>query len=239
MHAERYRSSLATAMGLPADRFDEPGVDVVTGADRHGRRLVTHYRVGGRSVVWTDPDLVDVLAEWNGRPMAVTFDEFRSWAREQGAEPLGAGYEHVLTGPYDPPSRPDAVEVLDGGDASVVASARELLEGCPDRDDAEFELAALDEHLAAWIADGQFDALAGGRRFDPRPGFHDVGVLVHPAQRRRGLGRHVVAAVVESILAADHAPLYRCSADHEGSWRLARRLGFTEVAELEAFVWPA
>ena len=58
-----YLQGLASAMGLPADRFGVGGVTVVPGLDRRGERLVSHYRVGTHSVVWIDPDLTGALPD--------------------------------------------------------------------------------------------------------------------------------------------------------------------------------
>jgi GNAT superfamily N-acetyltransferase len=238
MHVDRYRAALADAMGFDVARFDEPGISVVSGEDRRGERQVSHYRVGEHSVVWTDPEVLGELEPWNSHGAALSFGQFRVWALEHGAERIGAGYEHVL-GTFAAPERPEQVRLLDGHDDAVVRMAAELFDACSDadREAADFDPGALDEHLAGRIDDERLTALAGGRPFASRPGFHDIGALVLPEARRQGHGRHVVAAVVESVLAVGHLPLYRCPIDHEGSWRLCRGLGFVPVAELEAFRW--
>jgi GNAT superfamily N-acetyltransferase len=236
-----HRDALASAMGLPVTTFAYPGTTVVPGEDRRGERLASHYKVDAHSVIWVDPDIEAEFTEWHGTGLATTFDQLRAWAVAERSTVLGAGYEHVLPGPFVGPPRAAEIAVLDGTSASTIKLVRAMQSECSedDNDEAEFDLEALDEHLIGWIENGALLALAGGRPFDVRPGFLDVGVLVHPNARRRGLGRSVIAAVTEEVLAAGRDPLYRCNVDNEGSWRLCRGLGFEPVLELEAFHWRA
>lgn len=231
-------------MELTPDRFDVDGVAVVAGEDRRGERLVSHYRVGRRSVLWVDPELaaeVAEVAEVDGRRLAMSFDEFRAVATDRGAEVLGHGLEHLLPGAFEYPTTESGVEVLDGTDPGVVELVGELLAECSDgdRDEADFDVAALDRFLVGWVApDGRLLALAGGRDFDARPGFVDVGVLVHPDARGAGKGSAVIAGVVAEVLAAGEIPLYRCGDHNLASRRLCSGLGFEVVLELEAYRWP-
>ena len=240
MTLTHHRTSLATAMQLDATRFDAAGVTVVGGDDRRGTRLVSHYRVGEHSVLWADPDVAGSVISWDGSAHAVSFADFGAWALDRGAVRLGAAYEHVLVDVLAGPTTAPEVFGLDGGDDAVVGLARGLFDSCSDadREQADFEPDALDEHLAGWIEGDRLCALAGGRRWEPRPGFFDLGVLVHPDERRRGCGRQAIAAVVSAIVADGGRPLYRCGVEHEASWRLCRSLGFVPVLELEAFRWP-
>ncbi len=228
-------------MAVPVDRFATSGVSVVAGEDRRGSRLVSHYRVGRHSVVWIDPEVAGALHDWHGAAESVSLADFRRWSLARNAVSLGRGLEHVLPGRFESPPRRPAVRVLDGSDPSVARFVRDLIDVCSDddRDEADFDPDALDPHLVGWCDDGALLAVAGGRPFDARPGFLDVGVLVHPKARRSGLGRAVIAGVVDEVIAADGRPLYRCGRHNEGSQRLCRGLGFVQVVELEAFRWPA
>jgi GNAT superfamily N-acetyltransferase len=234
-----YRAGLAAAMELPVERFDEPGVTVVPGEDRRGERLVSLYEVGRHAVVWVDPEIAGEVSSWDGRPTTPSFDEFGAWVLGAGGELLGEGWEHLLPGPFDAPARPVPVRTLDGGDDRCVDLVRRLQSGCSadDLDEADFDPEALDRFLVGWIEDGELLALAGGRPLSIRPGFHDVGVLVHPAGRRAGRGRAVVAGAVEEVLAAGEMALYRCGSQNVGSQRLCRSLGFERVLRLRGYRW--
>jgi len=66
----------------------------------------------------------------------------------------------------------------------------------------------------------------------------DVGVLTHPDHRNRGLGRAVVAELVDDLLADDHVPIYRHNLEHTRSGALAESLGFVVATRLAAIQMP-
>ncbi len=235
-----YLAGLATAMELPVDRFDVAGTSITATDDRRGQRIVSHYRVCEHSVLWCDPEVSDVLAEHGSPSRALEFGEFSEVMAGLGAEVLGHGYEHLLPERWAPSDRPETVRMFDCADAATVRLVAELLDDCAedDREGADFELDALDPYLAGWVERDRLLALCGGREWAPRPGHFDLGVIVRPAARRRGLGTAVVSAVTSSIVDDGGRPLYRCNADNEGSWRLCRSVGYRPVIELEAFQLP-
>lgn len=241
MSHQDYLASLAEAMGVDATRFGDAGTTILPSDDRLGERLVTRYRIGRHSVLVCDPDVADQLGEHHAGAGALELDTFRAWALEHGAVRLGAGYEHLLPDDWVAPPRPGAVLSLDGAATVTIDLAADLLDACSDddRDNAEFDVGALDPFLCGWDDDGALRALAGGRPWDRRPGYHDIGVIVRPDARRSGVGAAVVAAVSADIVAAGCRPLYRCAADNVGSRRLCRSVGFEPVVELEAFRLPA
>jgi len=92
---------------------------------------------------------------------------------------------------------------------------------------AETEEADVDvEHpLAVGIIEhGRLLAIAS--LLDEGPDTVDVGVLVDPAERRRGLGVAVVCAVAERAARSQRLVQYRCNRENEASARLARACGF-------------
>lgn len=240
VHLDRYIGGLADRFGVPVERFAGPGLLVVPSAERHGQRLVSHYRVDQHSVFWIDPDLEPLFDPWQNRSHSVPFDEFGDWARAAGATLLGRGVEHLLTADYEPIRWAPELVVLDGRSPAGIETVRTLLDVCSehDLDEAEFEIDALDPHLVGWVEHGRLLALAGGRAEPARPGCMDIGVLVHADARRSGRGRAVVAATVDEILAAGQVPLYRCGVENTGSSRLCRSIGFETVMQLEAYEWP-
>jgi predicted GNAT family acetyltransferase len=62
----------------------------------------------------------------------------------------------------------------------------------------------------------------------------DIGVLVHPDYRSRGLGKAVVSVLCEWCIHNDVVPMYRAFSDHTHSMRIGRALGFQEMVSIEA-----
>jgi hypothetical protein len=63
-------------------------------------------------------------------------------------------------------------------------------------------------------------------------------IYVHTSNnfRRRGMGRSVVAYIVQSILDSGRTPLYVVSAGNDPSYQLARSVGFIDTGEEEILV---
>jgi RimJ/RimL family protein N-acetyltransferase len=74
------------------------------------------------------------------------------------------------------------------------------------------------------VASCTADCLAGDRV--------DVGVITHPAHRRRGLAAIAVAAIVEHCLEQGFSAVgWHCNADNIGSWKTAEKVGFERNRE--------
>ena len=239
MSHEAYRRAITDVLGLDPELFTTPGTTVATSEARRGTRLVSHYRVGDHSVVWCDPAIVDTARSLARPDRPIASAELALWAESTRGDRVGAGYDHVLPLGARLPSPAGAVAVLDPhGAIDLVA---ELLAACSDddRDESEFDLEELDPYLVGWIDGDRLLGLAGAREWSERPGFLDIGVIVHPAARHRGVGRAVVAEVAAQAQLNGYLPLYRCNAENEGSWRLCRGLGFEVAVEIEAYELPA
>lgn len=61
----------------------------------------------------------------------------------------------------------------------------------------------------------------------------DIGVLIHPSYRGRGLGKAVVSALCEWCLKNDKVPMYRVFSSHVHSCKLAEALGFKQLVVIE------
>lgn len=240
MSETTYRASIAAAMAIGPERFDTSGTTVCPADDRRESNVVSHYRIGLHSVLWCDPALGARVGRFDGADHGMTLADFDGWATADGAELLGSGFDHALPDDWSEPPRPPAAERLDTTDPSAVERIRALLDACTadERDDADFDVDALDPFLVGWRDRDRVLALAGGRPWPPRPGHHDIGVIVHPEARGRGLGAAVVAALTSDIVDAGETPLYRCNQDNVGSWSLCRSVGYRSVAELTAHRWP-
>jgi RimJ/RimL family protein N-acetyltransferase len=78
-----------------------------------------------------------------------------------------------------------------------------------------------ERQVVAWCTP---DCVAGGRI--------DVGVMTHPAHRRRGLAAVAVAATVEHCLKHGFSAIgWHCSPDNVGSWKTAEKVGFERNRE--------
>jgi RimJ/RimL family protein N-acetyltransferase len=78
-----------------------------------------------------------------------------------------------------------------------------------------------DREVVAWCTP---DCVAGDRI--------DVGVITHPAHRRKGLASVVVAATVEECLKNGYSALgWHCNAENIGSWKTAEKVGFERNRE--------
>ena len=61
----------------------------------------------------------------------------------------------------------------------------------------------------------------------------DIGVLIHPSYRGRGLGKTVVSTLCEWCIQNDVIPMYRVFSDHVHSRRIPQALGFKELVIIE------
>ena len=60
----------------------------------------------------------------------------------------------------------------------------------------------------------------------------DVGIMTHPAHRRRGLASVAAAAVVEECLNQGFSAVgWHCNAENVGSWKTAEKVGFERNCE--------
>jgi GNAT superfamily N-acetyltransferase len=220
---------------------DRRGTSVHAHEDRRGTGLVTHYPLGVRSALWSDPDVAEsvtaAIARHADEPL--TRAGWDSIARSQGAVPVGVGLEHLLPDRWVAPSAAATVVDFDPELPDTVRRVTDLLARCPedDRDEADFDPQHLDPFLVGWVDGDELVALAGGRPEPVRPGFHDIGVLVRPDRRREGIGVALVAAVSARLLDAGEYPLYRCNLDNVGSRRLAEQVGYVRALEIAAYRW--
>ena len=172
--------------GIETSRFERSGTTVCPAEHRRCSSVVSHYRIGEHSVLWCDPALAGRLDRFDGADDTVEHAAFGEWAIADGAELVGAGFEHVLPAVWTAPEHVAAR--LDARHAADVGRVAELLDACGDDDvdDAEFDVDALDPFLVGRSDGDTLVALAGARPWDQRPRLHDIGVIVHPHRVGRG-----------------------------------------------------
>lgn len=137
------------------------------------------------------------------------------------ARAQAVGLLHYRAGaPSGDPDR--RVRVLGASDRPLLLALQEAA-GAAASEEAEVDV----EHpLAVGIVEGG-RLLAIASLLTEGDDAVDVGVLVDPAERRRGLGAAVVGDIAERAARVDQLVQYRCNLGNQASARLARACGFT------------
>lgn len=89
------------------------------------------------------------------------------------------------------------------------------------------------DEMVAYASFRFLTAYGGEATFGDQIG--DVGVLIHPRFRSRGLGAAVVAFLTEWCLGHGIIPQYQAQADHIHSRQIPLRLGYTPLINLVLF----
>ncbi len=132
----------------------------------------------------------------------------------------GVGLLHYLDGPVPPPGD-RRVRLLGAGDRPLLEELQRAA-GAEETEEAEVDV----EHpLAVGIVDGG-RLLAVASLLEEGGDTVDVGVLVHPGARGRGLGAAAVADASARAHERGRLVQYRCNLGNEASARLARACGF-------------
>jgi GNAT superfamily N-acetyltransferase len=194
------------------------------------------YRIGKMSIVRIAP----VLAKRAGLP--------DGYAREPGsltADTLQAlvpvAAESTLLDHYLDPKDFKCVPVRAPFTARQVdaesdrADLLALYEACTEADleAAEVSLEDPDAVIFGVFEGTQLVAYAGHRYWDEA--IADIGVLIDPDYRGRGLGKAVVSALCEWSIRNDIVPMYRVFSSHVRSHRIPEALGFKEWVVIETF----
>jgi GNAT superfamily N-acetyltransferase len=108
-----------------------------------------------------------------------------------------------------------------------------LYAACTEED---LDLAAIDVAEPDRVIYGMFDgsqlvAYASHRYWEDV--IADMGVLIHPSYRGRGLGKAVVSALCEWCFENEVVPMYRVFSYNTHSCRLAQALGFKDLVVIE------
>ncbi|MGC9523538.1 MAG: GNAT family N-acetyltransferase [Anaerolineae bacterium] len=217
-----------------ADRFDctiedlhRPGTELLPDEELAGLNAIHIWTIARRAFAQVDPDILDVAQRaLDGvitQPVAVTAEHMRTGP---GAARIKEIEESVLRYLYPPdfqavaPPSSLRIRQLTTADAESLA---EMQAACTPLE-VEFGEVSVEDEIGFGCFDGdQLAAVATGYRLT---GFMDIGVLTHPAYRRRGLGSATVSALCEWCI--EHALIaqYRCLVSNTGSYRIAENLGF-------------
>lgn len=216
-----------------AERFDcavedlhRPGTELLPEAEFAGTRGIHIWTIGERAFARLDPSILDVARRALDRtaaPGALTTGHLRvalnpDRIREIEESVLRYLYPADFRRAAPPPSLP--IRQLTTADAAALA---EMEAACTPLE-VEFGEVSVEDEIGFGCFDGdRLVAVATGYRLT---GFMDIGVLTHPAYRRRGLGTATVSALCEWCLEQRLIPQYRCLVTNTGSYQIAEALGF-------------
>lgn len=256
MNAEEwFLTGFAAQLGLTLDHLRRPGTTIAARPDRAGSGHVAVYRTVAddfdHTVLWTDPANVEPLELRRfERPANTAIDDLHPILVD-----LGGGFlaKATMRVPIDSSrfgelaTRPSGSESLQWTnlDAAKPDDLDLIRRFIADIDPGEVEEAALDDidrlHADEIITvltepdTGDIAAYASAAPWDWDSSVVDVGVLVAPQHRMRGLGRATVARVCATIAESGRLPLYRHDRANVGSGRLADGLGFRSVVDLAVY----
>jgi GNAT superfamily N-acetyltransferase len=100
-----------------------------------------------------------------------------------------------------------------------------------DIDEADISIDEPDPVIYGTFDKGQLVAYASHRYWDDF--IADIGVLIHPSYRCKGLGKAVVSALCEWCIENEVVPMYRVYTDHTHSRKIPKALGFKEMVDIE------
>jgi GNAT superfamily N-acetyltransferase len=212
----------AGVLGVDVEALDRDGLAVVPDPrDFAAERRATIHTARGTLLLVPQGDAAAAAADPAG------------YAADVAARARGVGFLHYRDSA--PGGEPDArIRVLGGADRTLLEALQEAA-GADATEEAEVDV----EHpLAVGIAeDGRLIAIAS--LLDEGDAAVDVGVLVDPSARGRGLGAAVVTDVTRRATGEGRLVQYRCNQENEASAALARTCGFALWGVLTIAPLPA
>lgn len=246
MTKERFLEGLVAEAQIDAALLARAGTSVVGREERAGSGIVVCYWAGEHTLVWADPEVIEVLASLNDSGRARSLAEITDTMTGAGFTLAETADMRVLEGDPERPSRTPRGYVhrwLSMADADV-ALVRAFA-GRSDPDDVEEAgLEDMDDFAETAInvltsSDDQTGetllAYGSACDWDWDPLFGDIGVLVDPEHRKAGLGRFVVANTTAQLITEGRIPLYRHAQRNLGSKGIAVGLGFETATTLAFF----
>jgi GNAT superfamily N-acetyltransferase len=201
-----------------------------------GQGVLSLWRIGAHVFVQADPGYAQQVADLLAGLPAETHLSAAVLRQAWGPTALRDEMDELVFYLFPPdlpayaPTPPYSLRQLAHADAAAMDA---LHKSCtPDEVDEGF--VEVTHQIAFGCLQG--DALAAASSGYTRTGFMDIGVLVDPAHRRRGLARAVVGALSAWSIQAGYIPQYRCSAKNTPSRRVAESLNFNLFSQSET-VW--
>jgi RimJ/RimL family protein N-acetyltransferase len=105
------------------------------------------------------------------------------------------------------------------------------------RDADEASSYVRDGQMTVYETDGRIVGCGLIQQVVPSINAHDIGMMVAPRHRRRGLGRYIVRHLIQSCLASGKRPICGCHIDNIASRRCLESAGFRSEHELLELSW--
>ncbi|MGD2148031.1 MAG: GNAT family N-acetyltransferase [Anaerolineae bacterium] len=229
----------ADRFGCAREDFHRPGTLVSEDGALGEAGVVYVYRIDQHSVVRMGPELageIGLVGRQGGLSAALSANEIRAMIAPLRSVAMGRILlDCYLDGrafqPWPVPGDLVARRVHPRQDGALL---HDLYDACSeiDLDEAEIYVDKPDPVIFG-LFDGSLLVAYASHRYWGRI-IADIGVLIHPAYRSRGLGKAVVSVLCGWCLEKDVLPMYRVHTDHLHSLGIARALGFQELVVIES-----
>ncbi|MBT3189017.1 MAG: GNAT family N-acetyltransferase [Anaerolineae bacterium] len=224
----------AKRFGRVRQDFVHSGTLVIKEKELAGTGKFILYHIGKMSIVRVDP----TLAKQAGLPDGYDRD-FGSLTVNRLQELLPVELESTLLDSY---LDPDDFECFTAGEEFTTrqldlendkAYLLRLYETCTedDLDAADIIIEEPDPIIFGIFAGSKMVAYASHRYWDDV--IADIGVLIHPKYRSRGLGKAVVSTLCEWCIQNDIVPMYRVFTDHVHSRRIPEAIGVKDLVAIK------
>jgi GNAT superfamily N-acetyltransferase len=131
-----------------------------------------------------------------------------------------------------PIPEPFTLRQLDGEKDAALLTAYYATCTEAELDEADIDFDEPDPIIFGLFDDDQMAAYASHRYWDDI--LADIGVLIHPHYRSRGLGKAVVSVITDWCLNNDIVPMYRVFSYHQQSIKIAQSLGFKLFVSIDS-----
>ncbi len=207
------------------ETFFKPGTTFRTAEFLSGKETFYHTRLFDHIFISAGEEFIPLLSEWSdsgARTLELT--DIRGKLKKMDIEESYPHYtySHETVSSHTIPPDYEIRNI----DPSDHPSIQAFLVTCSDEDieDALIDVEDPDEEIRMVFRGETPVGYAGYRLWES--GLGDVGILIHPDHRKRGLGVAAVADTTAACIANGHLPFYRTSRDNKGSSAIAEGLGY-------------
>lgn len=226
----------AVRMGAPPDVFARHGTHVSVSAEVRGDR-VHLYRTPAVTLIVLPTNQADE-AERLAAALAAQAADARAVIAQLPEMRLGARWRDLLFELPDAQSAGRDHPNIHALDASDAAAFNVFSEACPEPDRRAGQVTLDDPLVIGWQERGRL--LGAASLLYPMPGVADIGILVHPQARRRGIAVQLVRQIAWLAARAGKLAQYTAPEPNTASAGVARRSGFALALVEEGLQtdWP-